>query len=69
MGLISGRPIKTLAKPVVKEKKKSEPKTNIISVIQQIKLNMDRYLTRFKDDYEVIYKRDDLERFINSSLL
>lgn len=65
MGLISGRPLKVLTKPVVKEKKKSEPKNNIITIIQQIKLNFDKYLIKFKDDYEVIYKREDLERFIS----
>ncbi len=66
MGLISGRPEKVLKKPIVKEKKKSEPKQNILTLIQQIKTNFDKYLTRFKDDYEVIYKREDLEKFINN---
>ena len=65
MGLISGRPLKVLAKPVVKEKKPKEPKTNIITLIQQIKLNFDKYLTQFKDDYEVRYTREELEDFIS----
>lgn len=65
MGLISGRPLKVLKKPVVKEKKKAEPKQNILTLIQQIKINFDKYLSQFKDDYEVIHKREDLERFIS----
>ena len=65
MGLISGRPLKVLKKPVVKAPKKTEPKQNILTLIQQIKLNFDKYLIQFKDDYEVIYKREDLEKFVS----
>ena len=66
MGLLDGRKTKVLVKPKVKAPKKVEPRGNILSIIQQIENNFNKYLIRFKDDYEVIYTREDLEKFVSN---
>lgn len=66
MGLLSGRPQRSLKKDIEKPKVKKQT-NNLLSIIQKITNNFQQNLIRYKDDYEVLYTRSQLQSYLDET--